>query len=409
MEKVFNGTSKRNIGILATFAVFCIAALFANTPLPSQYEFIKNCIDIIKLIVFVIFSIDILLDLKSKKIDKKTFLILAPLGLLSVITLLASRKPHMLILTLFVAEFRKFKFEDVVKFALAAFQTTFIVVITLSIFKVLPNLYIERSAEQMRYALGFGYVTIASTCFLFIILMSAYLKKSNMPWVEVLYSFLISILLYYITDSRCDFFISIGVILSIALIKLIKNFNFDKFFQNKYIKLLIVALPMFFLLMSVIIYLLYLNKVDFVIKLDRILSGRLFYTAKAIEKYGYSIFGVDVSFGAINAVDNAIIQPDNYHFVDNGYFHILLNYGLVNLLLVIVGYTLMLHKSIKKQNYWLVFCLIVSLINGLIEPYLIEYDFNVFVISLCGIFNEESNQIKYLDKEASRKGELLNE
>ena len=390
MKKVFNSIiAKKNSICLCFFAFFLVLIMLENSTLGVN-ETLSRIIYFGKFLVFGIFFLDILYDVITKKI--KINFVLIFLSIIAVETLIFSRKPHMLILMLLMVEASKYKFSTVVKTALITFIACFGFIIFLSIVGIIPNAKNYRMDGTLRYSLGFSYVTIAQTVYFFIILFRTYLKGKDVSYVELLCHAIVVSVVYYLTDSKCDFFLSIFALIVILFAKLFGEGKPPRLLYSKSFKIGVTAIPILVFFVSELALILYSFDLPIMNKIDALLSGRLYLTLTAWNEYGFSFFGTTHTYAPITYVDWVIVQDSSYLFLDNSIFSSLLLYGFVNLITILIGYTFLLKENLEQKNYWFVFCLVLILLQSLIEPYLIAYNYNVFVLSLGYLLNIRNHE-----------------
>ncbi|MCD8020655.1 MAG: hypothetical protein LUF92_14075 [Clostridiales bacterium] len=115
-----------------------------------------------------------------------------------------------------------------------------------------------------------------------------------------------------------------------------------------------------------------------------IFHDRLNYGHQGIENYGIHLFGQQIEWignGGLGFVKQEL--EGAYNYVDCSYMKILLDYGLLVLLFAVIGYTLAVYQACRKNNIYLCLALSMVAVYSLIEPRLLEFGFNPFVLCLC--------------------------
>ncbi|HFR3672151.1 TPA: hypothetical protein ACHVEW_001927 [Streptococcus suis] len=200
-------------------------------------------------------------------------------------------------------------------------------------------LFYRNEQFVVRSDLGFGHPNLAQSSFALLVLLFCYLYRKKINIVTCSILALCNYFLYQQTLSRTSFYL---VILILIL------FFFEKFFQNiiqKMIKYTKYIQPILLVLTVVLVKLLYL---PFVQRLDILFTGRLAYSAIALN-YGVSLFGHP--FSAVSAL------------FDNSYSMILYNSGLILTILFMYAYYKTSESYIqKKDNATLILFIAISLL-----------------------------------------------
>lgn len=133
----------------------------------------------------------------------------------------------------------------------------------------------------------------------------------------------------------------------------------------------------------VLLLLIFIDRVAFFLKLNKLLSNRLYLGNNALHKYGVSMFGKQIKWIGNGGYGHTFTQFEGaYNYVDCSYIRILLDYGVVIFLLVMVGFTMAIRYTIEENNKYLMWALVFVGGYSIIEPRLIEIGFNPFVLML---------------------------
>ena len=382
--------------MLGLFSFFLVLVILESSNLTNEIAGFVKVLFFFKLFVFGLFALDIFYDLIKGKI--KINWILSVLSVIVLATLFITKKPHMLILLLLMVEISKYKFSQVAKVALITFQVCFALIVFLTALGIIPNAINLRGDGEIRNSLGFNYVLTAQTIYFFIILISVFLKKNNMPFSELLFHFIIVSILFFYTDARCDFCLSLVLLTMVCLVKLFKFKKAQDVLKTRVCKILLISVPILITAVSGLLLLLYSLNVSFVVNLDVLLDGRLNMALRVLNEFGVHLFGSEFINVHAVYVDGLIIPDENYLFLDNSIFSILLMYGIFNLIAILIGYSLIIKKGMEKQNYWFVLCVVLIFVQSLVEPYLIAYNFNIFVLALAYLLEVRNKKEEVTDK-----------
>lgn len=115
------------------------------------------------------------------------------------------------------------------------------------------------------------------------------------------------------------------------------------------------------------------------VKINNILSYRLYYSDRAIEKYEYKLFGQNIEQ---NGWGKGFDIYYEYFFLDDSYIRIALMYGVVLLLVVLVIFYICGVRAIKTKRIVVVFMIAIVALHSFMEHHLLEIAYNPFVV-LC--------------------------
>lgn len=362
-------------GIYISTTFLDIVALFFSS------EILKLGLKSIRYICYIIYAIKIIYDWKK---GEKITLPIIGVGILSVMILIFTHNSNILLTFLILIALRKEDFNKLINITLKIFITYFFIVVSLSIFDIIPNWEFSRGIIP-RYALGFIYATDAIGTYLVIILMYFYIRNSKATYIELIILETINIFIFEYTNGRASFLL-ISMILIIQL--LCKCKFMDKFlntpFVQKILKLVCYTLPTLLFITFHILICMYAINNNLANKVNKALSDRVKYTYQAYRNYDVNLFGSDIDwkgYGGYGYTNLDEIEEFEYNFVDNSYAVIVFNYGIIFATIVLIGYTYILIINYEKKNYNLIFTIFFVLIWSFIEQYIIEIGKNVFVLA----------------------------
>ena len=65
-----------------------------------------------------------------------------------------------------------------------------------------------------------------------------------------------------------------------------------------------------------------------------------------------------------------------YNYVDCSYLQYMLEYGVVFIAFVLAVYTIIIYRAVKKEDYYLVWICMITLVFSITEPWLFNFTFN---------------------------------
>ena len=364
------------------FGMYMFSLVFTSTVLPEISDFCNIILKLIRYICYLSFVFKIVLDFKE---DKKITFAMIIFTIITFIVFIFTRNKSVVFFYLGLMAFKKLEIDKLLKIA---YNVTFIIffgIVILSLLGIIQDWTFPRGT-LVRHSLGFIYATDCIGIFLAIILMYFYMKKSKANLLEIIAFEFINVVLYKFTDGRLSF-ILITILLSalvLSKIKIIKNILKSKFIIN-IMKIMCYSAPVVLLIIFNSLTYAYSKNYNNIDKVDKLLSGRLEFTAKAYEEYGVPIFGKDIKWhgwGGYGYVNLEEMDEFEYNFVDSSYAKIIFDYGIIYMILVIFAYQYMLRKNFNEKNYWAVASLLFVLIWSFIEPYIINLGRNPLILLL---------------------------
>lgn len=239
---------------------------------------------------------------------------------------------------------------------------------------------------RIRNSLGFSSWTVLPFQFLSLVMYYVYFNKDKVHFYLYVAFILIGFYLYLHTNTRSAFaYLIIFTILS-YLCRFIKNIRWKKL--N-----FLVLLPCFFTFISYFLLYFYQKGSFYLQKLNSILNNRFFYAAQAVDMY------------KLNWLSNKEVkwtsEAQNYLIVDNSYLSILIKWGIVGLVMVLFVYSYLIFWAIKKNDKYLLLCILEILVICLMWERLLNFLDVIFVL-LFGHFFAQKRLFKVNSKKIGK-------
>lgn len=374
------------------FSIYLVLGLLRGTNLDFPYwntlaQIVQfGCLGVILIVVFV--------EYINSKIK------LNPIGILffliGMLNLVVTKHTLILSFSIFFFGFANFEFKDLLKKYLLVLAVTFALIEILAFTNIIPMGYSART-DMVRYNMGFKTSTLASAIFFFLVLGLVYLLQERIPIILLLALFLISVVLYKLTDTRTGFYLTVFLLLLSFLYKFCTIRNIlNKVFQTKLIKILCIIFPIFILIADFSLVGYYSTFTPLAFKLNNLLSTRLSLSLNLINTYGFSLFG---------QVIPSTFQGE-YYQSDICYLYYGLNYGILSLLMTLYLHIKTIHYGLEKNDIWLVLSLLFVVLDGIFEPYVLDYKYQIFCMILSPCLLSYHTNIKVYECDAKLLEEL---
>lgn len=277
---------------MIVFIIYILILLLSQTAVYKLYYEIELGLKLLKYICYSFFSIRILYDWKN---GKNITVMIIITGIMSVIISFFTKNNYLFTLLLAILAVRTLNKKDLIKIVFKVVTIAYFSIIVLSLFKVFPD-WIFYRGDKIRHSLGFCYATDAISFFLNIILMYFYIRD-NYSLLELFGLEAIAFALFLNTDGRMSFILISIVLLIMAIKKNKRLINFiNHNFTQKTISNICISLPTIFFLVFNFLTFEYTNQNELTFKIDKFLSGRLYYSSQAYIEYGVTAFGENIKW-----------------------------------------------------------------------------------------------------------------
>jgi len=325
----------------------------------------------IKLIAIAVMIFAELLDQVDNKSPIEGILVVAALAALSYGT--GGSTIAQAIIVIFFS--RNYNFNKLIRISLA---TTIVCVglIVASSFLGIVNDYTIYQGSRARRFLGFHYTTFLSHFFLSIVLMYMFLRRIECTYLEYAILIIIDCIIYIETDSRNSFMLALAVILICVILKI----KHKETIKSPIIATLVTcSYLLFFAVSFIFVYGVDLNT-PFGQIVDQIASGRLTLAHRCLDLYGVSLFGVDTPWNAGQWIDGYYYILGTHLSVDNAFFNIIIDNGVVVFVIIMVLLTLTCYLAAKSNDAYLMIVFLVYAFHCVMDPQIFRLEYCTFLL-----------------------------
>ena len=324
-------------------------------------SFSTVCNIIIPLLLLLVFI------LKNNKINKKVFLVILLLTILTITSMFITNGNAIWNIVLFLITSKNINLDKLIKFDLII--KTIVIIIIFILYKngLTDDIVIYRNSVR-RYGLGFGHPNTFSVYLMSICLDLLYIsfktKYKRISYLIIIFSILF---ISKYCDSRSAIFtLLLTLILSIS-ISLIKN---KKILMNITSKL-----PYLFMIASFVATILYKykNYFPFIESLNALLSNRILLMYQFYEEYSITLLGNRFIDYHTQATSTASV-------LDNAYILLLTKFGIIISLIIVIALSKRIKKAYSEENIGLIVCLLSFSFFGLMENGMIVLFYNPFLL-----------------------------
>ena len=280
----------------------------------------------------------------------------------------------LIFLFLIVIAMSDLKFSSILKTYMWTNGICMFAIILSRTFELIPTRN-DFTETRSRYALGFDFVTTGANYWMYLVLAYICYRKKKLTLAEAIILEVITYVFFLFTDTKNAFAIT-TIAIVMAMVLKIWNGKFGRYifsFFIKYITLIGAAL------ISLLTF--YYDKNTFVSEtINELLTNRVSLTYDAVQKYGIKLFGQ-----AIEWIGGGIFYEKEYveyNYVDSSYMQILLSYGIVLLIVILVGYFLLGRIIVKEKAWYLGLVIALSAVHSTFDPQLLWVQYNVYLLAL---------------------------
>lgn len=303
---------------------------------------------------------------------KKSLGLLFCIGVTGISTYLTESYTFLLSLIMFIFCARKINFYRILKVDLF-FQIVVMVGTILACQLGLIENGVRYRDSVARYFLGYK-STLAPIFFSYMVLMYVYLRKTKMKVYEYIILLIINYYLYQQSNVRASFYVTIMVLLT-GLILRFKNIPKN----NNVIRRMAVAFVPLVCVISIMLQINYNSSNLLMRSLDMLLSSRLRLGKEAYDMYGISLFGQVINWNYIG------VTGAEYSYVDSAFMKYTIMYGVLFMVLVVVGMAVLVNRAWKQGDGYLCLIIFILAFNAISNPQLLYLQYNPFIL-LLGMF-----------------------
>lgn len=321
------------------------------------------------------------------KYSNKQLIFGAALLTVSALVLVFSKYQEPLIFSIFLLGCKDVDFNKILRCYLIGIISVLLAAFIASRLDIIEDLVYIRDYVVERHSFGVGYPTDFAAHIFFLLCSYYYLIKDSLKKVNLLEGLLISLLVYVYCDTRLDTISMVFLVIGIGLLQFNKVFDYN---NRIYLKMkwlsgnLIPYLPVIGFVFMYFMSAWFQPNITFFRLFDNLLSGRLRLGNKAVEDYGFTLFGQNVVMRGNGG--SLIGLGGNYFYIDCSYLLVYFCYGIVFLFLVfLIHYWCC--KKYKSDLYYLVILTVIAA-NCIVAHHMIELAHNPFYFALLAAKKE---------------------
>lgn len=323
----------------------------------------------------------------AKDIKKKEILAMLVVTFVFMMSHYVSRYDFLVDLLILILGAYRVNFRNILKTYIAVWSVLLVVTIIGAMTGLAENLvyYQGEGGERVRMALGICYPTDLAAYVAFLMFTYVCVRYEYITYLEIGVMAVLAGAVYYITDARTDFIVMEMLVVVVLLAKKFKKL-FLVITEKKWIRNVCIIFPIAMCLFVWLISASFTFDNNTLIELDGKMSGRLSLGNLALNSYHPNAFGQYVyEKGAGGSTE----YSDFYFFIDSSYLSIGIKYGIVFLIMIWWNLAEIIKKIWNKKTCYMLICVMMILIQSVMEHHYIQYWFNPFLIALFAMIDTE--------------------
>ena len=362
-------------------AIYMLAKTIELSSVFYEVSMMPSIMKILRYISYAIIFVKLLYD--AKYLESEMLKIVAVILILGIISLNFGNN-ILFCSFLFIIAARNLNVEKLIKAAVYIQILLTICMAGLSYFGVITDWTYDLEGRN-RHSLGYLYPSYISSIFFYVTLAYLFIRRKKVRFLEVVFIGFINVIIFHLTDSKTSF----AMVFLAVIVLWVMKFHKKRLERGFLSKLLYVYSIPFIAVISILACYLYNEGNRILVLINSFINNRLIMGHNALLEYGLSLFGKRISwtgYGGLGYLSSSL--QDEYNFVDCSYVKILLDYGVIFFIIMILGYMLVAKRAIEKNDRYMCMCILFMCIYSMIEPRIIEFGFNPFVLTLSALFGK---------------------
>lgn len=327
----------------------------------------------------------------AKDISKKEIAAMLVVTFVFMMSHYVSRYDFLVDLLILILGAYRVNFRNILKTYIAVWSVLLVVTIIGAMTGLAENLvyYQGEGGERVRMALGICYPTDLAAYVAFLMFAYVCVRDEYITYLEIGVMAALAGAVYYITDARTDFIVMEMLVVVVLLAKKFKK-QFLVITEKKWTRDVCIIFPIAMCLFVWVISASFTFDNNTLIELDGKMSGRLSLGNLALNSYSPNAFGQYVyEKGAGGSTE----YSDFYFFIDSSYLSIGIKYGIAFLIMIWWNLAEIIKKIWNKKTCYMLICVMMILIQSVMEHHYIQYWFNPFLIALFAMVDTEEKNI----------------
>lgn len=302
---------------------------------------------------------------------------MAVLVVLAVLSYWQSTYIAVLAAIAFVVAAKEVSFDKVLKATILVGVSFTIVAMLASQVGIIEDLVYRRGdgSDVVRHSFGSVYTTNFASHIFYFLLAHFYLKRGRLSFCNVLVYLGVALFLQVFCNTRLNIVLILLILAAAALYPMICRYQ-----KQPLVRWMLTASVPLGAAAAIGVCAAYNPKNPLMAALNGMLSRRLQYSRKVLDRYEITLFGQYVeqhgNGGTTETISQRVLE---YSYIDISYLRILFMYGIAVLVVLCVGYMIFCHRRLKQNDVLLPLCILFVAVSSMIDQHLIDFSYNPFL------------------------------
>ena len=342
-----------------------------------------------KIIIYPLYALLFIKVICYQNYKKNEILKIVLIGTLIFISAYFSGVKLLLTAFIFIVAAKDIDINKVIKLTLFIQILCISIIVMLALSGVIENRIFTRRDGDIRYSLGFTHPNAFAGQILQLIIISVWIRWEKFNYKDYLILLLLGLFILKVCDSRTSSLLIFILIIMVAIYKYLEHKPIKRIdILNKAIYIGTQISIIMSSVVSIALGVLYdpNNKIYFLI--NKLLSGRIKLLHDYYINQGYSIIGQKIEIISTYASKKTALYDTTA--LDNAYGHIAVRYGIIILIVFVIGYYLVAKKAFKEKNIKALICIFIYILFGITEVYIFNLPYNVlFLLFAIAIYSDK--------------------
>lgn len=322
--------------------------------------------------------------------NKKELRVIIVTGVILLISSLLSGVQLLVTAFIFIVAAKDIDIRKLIQITIIIQVICIVIIAILAVSGTIEHRTVVRNDNTMRYSLGFKHPNALASQVLQLITCWVLYRWNNLNYRDYFAMLTLTLVVESLTDSRTSFLLMSLLVILVVFYKFLYNKkilerNTIDNILSVVVKITVIAAPIISIFMGVI----YNPNSNILKMINKLFSGRIKLLNDYVLEKGYSIMGQKIEI--ISTFASKKSEVYNTTALDNAYGHMAVRYGVVVLIIFVLGYYLLVKRASKEKNTPLLIYIFIYFIFGLSEIYIFNLPYNIMLLYLSSVvYNEKS-------------------
>lgn len=279
---------------------------------------------------------------------------------------------------LYIFAARNLSFARIARFSAAVCAVSIVFVVLSALCGMITNYVVETVGGRVREYLGFRYALYGPAMVLNVICLEICGRRAKLEWWRLAVLALASIGMYWFTNSRLSFLLSLLMIGGGVFLKLRPRF----LERHRRLCILLACSLLICFVASVVLTAAYDRANPVLYRVNQFLEGRLVLGKNSLDNSGVKLLGQKITWIGNGLDVNGKESYRSYTYVDSIYIQLLQREGIVFTLAFLAAFTAVAFRCVRRRKYHLLLALAVFSLRGVLDDLSLHLQYNTLWLAI---------------------------